>query len=199
MEVVEAYQIDLEAVMDAIDMKTFGLMAAIGKIELDNFRERASMGSLTGTDCSANGMQPVRLFPDRRSSLRFHRLPSSAGMEPVNSLSDRSRVSSADRPPISGGMTPSRSSSSRSSPVTRVELAFRVIPSHDEMVVDAFQSNVAVPAKVACDSSSAPQSRTSPGFRRGSLTAGTLAQAGTGGGWDGVNVAVEPSSGVMSP
>ena len=44
MEVIEAYQIRLEAVMDAIDMKTFGLMAAIGKIELDNFRERASMG-----------------------------------------------------------------------------------------------------------------------------------------------------------
>ena len=30
--------------MDSIDMKTFGLMAAIGKIELDNFRERASLG-----------------------------------------------------------------------------------------------------------------------------------------------------------
>ena len=44
MEVVEAYHINLEAVMDSIDMKTFGLMAAIGKIELDNFRERASMG-----------------------------------------------------------------------------------------------------------------------------------------------------------
>ena len=44
MEVVEAYQIRLESVMDAIDMKTFGLMAAIGKIELDNFRERATMG-----------------------------------------------------------------------------------------------------------------------------------------------------------
>ena len=44
MEVVEAHQIRLEAVMDPIDMKTFGLMAAIGKIELDNFRERASMG-----------------------------------------------------------------------------------------------------------------------------------------------------------
>ena len=44
MEVVEAYQTRLEAVMDTIDMKTFGLMAAIGKIELDNFRERASMG-----------------------------------------------------------------------------------------------------------------------------------------------------------
>ena len=41
MEVVEAYQIRLESVMDSIDMKTFGLMAAIGKIELDNFRERA--------------------------------------------------------------------------------------------------------------------------------------------------------------
>ena len=44
MEVVEAHQISLDAVMDTIDMKTFGLMAAIGKIELDNFRERASMG-----------------------------------------------------------------------------------------------------------------------------------------------------------
>ena len=44
MEVVEAHRINLEAVMDAIDMKTFGLMAAIGKIELDNFRERAGMG-----------------------------------------------------------------------------------------------------------------------------------------------------------
>ena len=44
LEVVEAHQIRLEAVMDAIDMKTFGLMAAIGKIELDNFRERAAMG-----------------------------------------------------------------------------------------------------------------------------------------------------------
>ena len=30
--------------MDAVDMKTFGLMAAIGKIELDNFRERSTMG-----------------------------------------------------------------------------------------------------------------------------------------------------------
>ena len=44
MEVVEAHQISLEAVMDAIDMKTFGLMAAIAKIELDNFRERSTMG-----------------------------------------------------------------------------------------------------------------------------------------------------------
>ena len=44
MEVVEAYQIHLESVMDAIDMKTFGIMAAIGKIELDNLRERSLMG-----------------------------------------------------------------------------------------------------------------------------------------------------------
>ena len=44
MEVVEAHQIRLEAVMDSIAMKTFGLMAAIGKIELDNFRERSTMG-----------------------------------------------------------------------------------------------------------------------------------------------------------
>ena len=44
MEVVDGSRINIEAVMDAIDMKTFGLMAAIGKIELDNFRERAGMG-----------------------------------------------------------------------------------------------------------------------------------------------------------
>ena len=44
MEVVEAYGITIESVMDSIDMKYFGLMAAIGKIEIDNFRERASMG-----------------------------------------------------------------------------------------------------------------------------------------------------------
>ena len=44
MEVIEASHVKLDAVMDSIDMKTFGLMAAIGKIELHNFRERASMG-----------------------------------------------------------------------------------------------------------------------------------------------------------
>ena len=44
MEVVEAHRVGIEAVMDAIDIKTFGLMAAIGKIELDNLRERSAMG-----------------------------------------------------------------------------------------------------------------------------------------------------------
>ena len=44
MEVVEAHQIRLESVMDPVDMKMFGIMAAIGKIELDNIRERTSMG-----------------------------------------------------------------------------------------------------------------------------------------------------------
>ena len=63
MEVVEharAYQIGLEAVMDAIDMKTFGLMAAIGKIELDNFRERASMGK---RGAAKQGRIPVNNVP----------------------------------------------------------------------------------------------------------------------------------------
>ena len=60
MEVVEAHQIELEAVMDSIDMKTFGLMAAIGKIELDNFRERASMGK-RGT--AKQGRIPVSNVP----------------------------------------------------------------------------------------------------------------------------------------
>ena len=60
MEVVEAYQLELEAVMDAIDMKTFGLMAAIGKIELDNFRERASMGK---RGSAKQGRIPVNNVP----------------------------------------------------------------------------------------------------------------------------------------
>ena len=44
MEIVEAHQIRLEPSMDAIDMESFGLMAAIGKIELDNFREPSTLG-----------------------------------------------------------------------------------------------------------------------------------------------------------
>ena len=60
MEVVEAYQIELEAVLDAIDMKTFGLMAAIGKIELDNFRERASMDK---RGSAKQGRVPVNNVP----------------------------------------------------------------------------------------------------------------------------------------
>ena len=63
MEVVEAHQIRLEAVMDAIDMKTFGLMAAIGKIELDNFRERVHPGQ-TGdgqAGAGAHRRPPLRI------------------------------------------------------------------------------------------------------------------------------------------
>ena len=64
MEVVEAHQIRLEAVMDAIDMKTFGLMAAIGKIELDNFRERSTMGK-RGTGSGRPGGGSSRCAPPR--------------------------------------------------------------------------------------------------------------------------------------
>ncbi len=61
MEVVEAHGVGIEAVMDAIDMKTFGLMAAIGKIELDNFRERSSMGK---RGAARQGRIPVNHVPD---------------------------------------------------------------------------------------------------------------------------------------
>ncbi len=60
MEVVEAHPIRLEAVMDAIDMKTFGLMAAIGKLELDNFRERSTMGK---RGAAKQGRVPVNNAP----------------------------------------------------------------------------------------------------------------------------------------
>ena len=72
MEVVEAHQIRLEAVMDAIDMKTFGLMAAIGKIELDNFRERSTLGKRgdgqAGT--GAHRRRPLRIPHRRRPQAR---------------------------------------------------------------------------------------------------------------------------------
>ena len=44
MEVVEAYEIGLESVKDTLDLKIFAIWAVFGKIEIDNFRERASMG-----------------------------------------------------------------------------------------------------------------------------------------------------------
>ena len=60
VEVVDAHQIRLEAVMDAIDMKTFGLMAATGKIELDNFRERSTMGR---RGAAKQGRVPIGRLP----------------------------------------------------------------------------------------------------------------------------------------
>ena len=82
MEVVEAHQIQLEAVMDAIDMKTFGLMAAIGKIELDNFRERSTMASAARP--SRAGCPPERpptgIVPETTASRRHaSRRPRSFG------------------------------------------------------------------------------------------------------------------------
>lgn len=44
MEVIESTGVRLEAVADHLDEKTFGIFAAIGKIEIDNFRERATIG-----------------------------------------------------------------------------------------------------------------------------------------------------------
>ncbi len=45
MEAIEGTDITIEAVKDTIDLNTFGLLAAVGKIELDNIRERARMGA----------------------------------------------------------------------------------------------------------------------------------------------------------
>ena len=44
MEAIEGTNITIEAVKDTIDLKTFGIMAAVGKIELENIRERIQMG-----------------------------------------------------------------------------------------------------------------------------------------------------------
>ena len=63
MEVVEAHQIRLEAVMDAVDMKTFGLMAAIGKIELDNFQGAVHYGQAWGGQAGSGAYRrpPLRI------------------------------------------------------------------------------------------------------------------------------------------
>ena len=45
MEALEGSQIGVEAVRDSVDVNTFSLLAAVGKIELENIRERARMGS----------------------------------------------------------------------------------------------------------------------------------------------------------
>ena len=41
---VESHGVTLDTVAEPFNMTTFGLMAAFGKVELDNFRERARMG-----------------------------------------------------------------------------------------------------------------------------------------------------------
>jgi len=45
MEAIEGTSVTVEAVKDAIDLKTFGLLAAVGKIELESIRERCQMGA----------------------------------------------------------------------------------------------------------------------------------------------------------
>ena len=44
LEVMDEYQITIEAVKENIDPKFFALLAAIGKIEIDNFKDRSAMG-----------------------------------------------------------------------------------------------------------------------------------------------------------
>ena len=44
MEVVEAHQIGLESVTDTLDMKTFGIYAAVGKIENRQFPRARHVG-----------------------------------------------------------------------------------------------------------------------------------------------------------
>ncbi|MEE8469729.1 MAG: recombinase family protein, partial [Dehalococcoidia bacterium] len=60
MEVMEAQQIRLESVTDTLDMKTFGIYAAVGKIEIDNFRERATLGK---RGVAKMGKMPVGSLP----------------------------------------------------------------------------------------------------------------------------------------
>ena len=60
MEVVEAHGIRLESVMDTIDMKYFALMVALAKIELDNIRERTTMGK---RGAAKQGRMPTGSIP----------------------------------------------------------------------------------------------------------------------------------------
>ena len=73
-----------------------------------------------------------------------------------------------------------------------------VIPSQPVIADVAAQSKLEAPRRASLLSSSASQSYTKLRFSPGSATAVPLEQLGTAGGCAGVNVAVEPSSGVMS-
>ena len=44
MEAIEGADIGLESVKDTIDINTFAIMAVVGKIELENIKERMRMG-----------------------------------------------------------------------------------------------------------------------------------------------------------
>ena len=60
LELVEAQQIRLESVTDTLDMKTFGIFAAVGKVEIDNFRERAMLGK---RGAAKRGRVPIGSLP----------------------------------------------------------------------------------------------------------------------------------------
>ena len=60
MEVVEANNIEVASVTDTIDMNTFGIYAVVGKIELDNMRQRMSMGR---RGAARNGRIPCNGLP----------------------------------------------------------------------------------------------------------------------------------------
>ena len=159
----------------------------------------SELRSLVATSSNATGMQPVNVLPDSLSSSRLYSHPSSWGMSPVNELLLRSNVVSSNSLPRDTGMLPLRLSSDRSSSVTRLGVPEVVIPSQPVIALVAAQSNVAVPRRVSLASSNASQSCTRPRLSLGSVTAVPLAQVYAAGGWAGVKVAVEPSSGVMSP
>ncbi len=60
MEVVEANNIEVVSVTDTIDMNTFGIYAVVGKIELDNMKQRMSMGR---RGAARNGQIPCNGLP----------------------------------------------------------------------------------------------------------------------------------------
>ena len=60
MEVVEAHSVTLESVVDNLDIKTFGIFAAVGKIEIDNFKERAALGK---RGVAKRGRMPIGSLP----------------------------------------------------------------------------------------------------------------------------------------
>ena len=60
MEVVEAKQLELESVTDTLDLKTFSIYAAVGKMEIDNFRERSALGK---RGAAKRGRAPIGSLP----------------------------------------------------------------------------------------------------------------------------------------
>ena len=150
------------------------------------------------TSFNGKGMQPVNVFPDSFSSSRFSSQPNSLGISPVNELLLRFRWVSSNNLPNDDGNASAQALRGQQQLGNTAGCASSgdSFPTSDGR---GHQSNVAVPRSVSLPSKSASQSCTKLRLVTWTRHRRTVGAVYTPGGCAGVKVAVDPSSGVMSP